>query len=123
MVKNTRWKSFRTVLLSLASEFVKRALDVESKPEQRKSAKSQSNDDFSDVFQSIIESATENRIVEIPTSSHFREAACYLMLAGVVARSRYHIPGEGSSFHLNNSFRDNVSSFVRHIKRELVLLT
>jgi hypothetical protein len=112
MVKNTRWKNFRTLLLSLAAEFVKRALDVESKSEQRQSATRQSQDDFSDMFHSIIKSATDVQIAEIPTSSHFREAACYTMLAGVVARSRFNVPGEGSNFHLNNTFRENVSGFV-----------
>jgi hypothetical protein len=100
------------LLLSLAAEFVKRALDVESKSEQRQSATRQSQDDFSDMFHSIIKSATDVQIAEIPTSSHFREAACYTMLAGVVARSRFNVPGEGSNFHLNNTFRENVSGFV-----------
>ena len=108
MIKNTRWKNFRIVLVSLASEFVKRALDIESKTAQKQSARRQSND-FSVMFHSIIESATDIQITDMPTSSFFREAACYLMLAGVVARSRFNTPGEGSNFHLNNAFRENVS--------------
>lgn len=108
MVKNLRWKNFRTMLLSLASEFVNRASDVESKSEQKQSACRRSSD-FSAMFHSIIESNTDVQLSETPTSSHFREAACYLMLAGVVARSRFNSPGEGSNFHLNNSFRENVS--------------
>ena len=47
-----------SLLLSLAAGFVKRALDVESKTEQRQSATRQSQDDYSETFHSIIESAT-----------------------------------------------------------------
>ncbi len=112
MIKNTRWKNFRIVLISLASEFVKRALHIESKLEQKQSARRQSND-FSVMFHSIIESATDIQITDMPASSYFRDAACYLMLAGVVARSRFNAPGEGSNFHLNDAFRENVSgSFI-----------
>lgn len=110
MVKNARWKKFRTVLVTLASEFMKRARDVEAKSEQRQPGRRQSNDDFSAMFHSIIESASDVLISETPTSSHFREAACYLILSGVVARSRFNTPGDGSNFHLNNALRENVSS-------------
>jgi hypothetical protein len=108
MTKKPRWKGFRTVLLSLASEFDKRASELEAKSESKKRAGSQSTADaFSEMFQSI-ETAIKSPIVKSPISSHLREAACHIMLAGVVARSRHNAPGEGNHFTLNNDFREKV---------------
>ena len=108
MTKNTRWKSFRTMLLLLASGFVGKALEIESNHGQNR----RTNDDYTVMFQSIIESATEIQIEVSPASSHLREAACYLMLSGVVARSRYNASGEGNNFHLNKALRENVSLLI-----------
>ncbi len=107
MMKNTRWKSFRTMLLSLASGFVGKALEIESNHGQSR----RTDDDYTAMFQSIIESATEIQIEVSPASSHLREAACYLILSGVVGRSRYIAAGEGNNFHLNKALRENVSLF------------
>jgi len=108
MTKKTRWKKFRTSILDpLADGCVKQALEVEAKSESIKALGREKKDAFAEMFQSI-ETATEIQIVESPTSSHFREAACYLMLASVVARSHYNVPGEGNNFHLNKDFRESI---------------
>lgn len=111
MIKNTRWKSFRTTLQSLASGFVGKALEIENKV-QSNAARIRTDDDYTAMFQSIIESATEIQIEVTPTSSHLREAACYLILSGVVARSRHNASGEGNNFHLNRTLRENVSLLI-----------
>ena len=108
MMKNTRWKSFRTMLLSLASGFVGKASEIESNHGQSR----RTDDDYTAMFQSIIESATEIQIEVSPASSHLREAACYLILSGVVGRSRYNAAGEGNNFHLNKALRENVSLLI-----------
>ena len=108
MMKNTRWKGFRTKLLLLASGFVGKALEIESNHGQSDLAKRRTDDDYTAMFQSIIESATEIQIEVSPASSHLREAACYLILSGVVGRSRYNAAGEGHNFHLNKALRENV---------------
>jgi hypothetical protein len=108
MIKSIRWKSFRTLLQSIASRFVDKALDIEV---HSNAARIRSNDDYTAMFQSIIESATSQ--IEISqTSSHLREAACYLIFSGIVARSRYNSPGEGNNFHLNKVLRENVSLLI-----------
>ncbi len=109
MIKNTRWKSFRTMLLSLASGFVGKALEIESNHGQSNGATIRTDDDYTAMFQSIIESATKIQIEVSPVSSHLREAACYLILSGVVARSQFNAAGEGNNFHLNKALRENVS--------------
>ncbi|KAL3791298.1 hypothetical protein ACHAW5_006330 [Stephanodiscus triporus] len=107
MIKNTRWKSFRTMLQSLASGFVGKALEIENKV-QCNAARIRTDDDYTAMFQSIIESATEIQIELSPTTSHLREAACYMILSGVVARSRHNASGEGNNFHLNRALRENI---------------
>ena len=111
MTKKPRWKGFRAILLSLASEFDKRASELEEKSENRKAAcmGALTADDHCQMMQQIIETATKLPVVDSAISSHFREAACHVMLAGVVARSRHNAPGEGNHFTLNKDFRDKVS--------------
>lgn len=114
MTKNVRWKDFRTMLESLSSTFVEKALEIEAKSERSNPRDSQNRDAFAEMF-SAIDIETEIKIVESTASSHLRAAACHLMLAGVVARSRYNVPGDGNNFHLNKAFRERVSSFISFI--------
>jgi hypothetical protein len=108
MTKNIRWKSFRTSLQSIASSFVDKALEIEL---HNNATRLCTDDDYTAMFQAIIESAT-SQIEVSQTSSHLREAACYLIFSGVVARSRHNGPGEGNNFHLNKVLRETVSPLI-----------
>ena len=114
MKKNIRWKSYRIMLQSLASDFVKRAVEIESTQRHGNAGERQSDDTYATMLRSIIESSTEFHVETSQTSPHLREAACYLIFAGVVARSRYNVSGDGNNFHLSKAMRENVSvvSFV-----------
>jgi len=114
MKKNIRWKSYRNVLQSLASDFVSRAVEIESTQSHGNAGERQSDDAYTTMLRSIIESAAEFNVEKSQTSPHLREAACYLIFAGVVARSRYNVSGDGNNFHLSKAMRENVSvvSFV-----------
>lgn len=103
MTKNARWNRFYAILKKLADGF---ASDASKKEEEEAECvnSAQSSDDFAAVFQAIA-SATEVSIVDSPVSSYLREAACYLLFAGVVARSRYGVPGKDD---LNKGFREMV---------------
>ena len=109
MTKSVRRKEYLKQLQLLAAMFFKKAVEVESKSEEHKTGANLDVDAFAAMFQSI-EVATEVKIEETQTSSHFREASCYIMLAVVVARSQCKV-GDGNNFHLNKAFRENVSSF------------
>ena len=97
------------MLQSLASDFVKRAVEIESTQRHVNAGESQSDDAYTTMLRSIIESATEFHVETSQTSPHLREAACYLIFAGVVARSRYNVSGDGNNFHLTKAMRENVS--------------
>ena len=113
MKKNPVWNGFRTSKLGpLIEMFVKEAVAIEADLEQNRSGENSSVDDeFAAMFR-CIELATEIRIVESPASSHYREAACHLLLATVLARSKNNSPGKG--FNLNKSFIEKVSHFFVH---------
>ena len=113
MKKNPVWNGFRTnKLCPLIEMFVKEAIAIEADLEQNRSGENSSVDDeFAAMFR-CIELATEIRIVESPASSHYREAACHLLLATVLARSKNNSPGKG--FNLNKSFIEKVSYFFVH---------
>ena len=91
--------------------FVKGAVAIEADLEKNGSGESSVDDEFAAMFR-CIELATEIRIVESPVSSHYREAACHLLLATVLARSKNNSPGKG--FNLNKSFIEKVSYFFIH---------
>ena len=109
MKKKIPWETFRDeYLYKLVSLFMRKAIDIEDKNNQGKKTESDQKVDaeFAAFFQSI-NLSTKVRIVESPVNTHFREAACYLMLSAVVARSRHGIPGKGD--HFNQAFREKVS--------------
>ena len=109
MKKKIPWETFRDEhLYKLVSLFMRKAIDIEDKNDQSKKTESDQkvDDEFAAFFQSI-NLSTKVRIVESPENTHFREAACYLMLSAVVARSRHGIPGKGD--HFNQAFREKVS--------------
>ena len=87
------------------------AVAIESDLEKNKSGQSSVDDEFAAMFR-CIELATEIRIIVSPASSHYREAACHLLLATVLARSKNNSPGKG--FNLNKSFIEKVSYFFIH---------
>lgn len=109
MKKNIRWKSYRNILQSLASNFVRRAVEIESTLRHGNAGERRSDDAYATMLRSIIESATEVYVETSQTSPHLREAACYLIFTGVVARSRCNVSGDGSNFHLTKAMRENVS--------------
>lgn len=108
MAKLPRWKGFREILTKEGSEiFIRKALELEAKSEKRHGKGSKTNRDaFADMFDSI-QAATEIQITESPASSHLREAACYFMIATLVARRN--AVGGGYFPHLNKGFREKVS--------------
>lgn len=102
--KKVRWNGWSKKIEALCDEFLSEA----SKLDRRNSGKNKPGDAFTAMFESI-ERATEAPTVESPASAHFREAACYLMLAGVVARSQCNnVPSENTNFLLNGDFREKV---------------
>ena len=112
MKKNPVWNGFRTNKLSpLIEMFMKEAVAIEADLEKNKSGESSVDDEFAAMFR-CIELATEIRIIESPASSHYREAACHLLLATVLSRSKNNSPGKG--FNLNKSFIEKVSYFFIH---------
>jgi len=112
MKKNPVWNGFRTNKLSpLIEMFVKEAVVIESDLEKNRSGESSVDDEFAAMFR-CIELATEIRIMESPASSHYREAACHLLLVSVLARSKNNSPGKG--FNLNTSFIEKVRYLFIH---------
>ncbi|KAL7550960.1 hypothetical protein ACHAWF_014162, partial [Thalassiosira exigua] len=115
MTKKPKWRNFRGKLSSLLSNFEERATDQEKSANARAD---QRMDDFAAMFQSI-EMATEVQLVNLRSNSHLREAACFLMLATVVARSQYDVPGDGDISHLNRAFREKIWKYASDEKMRL----
>ena len=104
MREEKKWIELRNVRSTLADGFEKKALKLESMSD---GGNQKSMDPFAQMFYSI-EAATESQIVKSPASSHLREAVCYLMFAGIVARRSVGL-GEGQFPRLCKAFREKVS--------------